>query len=201
MPFVDIVKDRRVHVFVCGAGHCKGNGKYGRHVRRYLDKGDAKSTSNLRRHAKGCWGREAIEAADNTKDAFAARDAMAKAIPRDGSLTSVFARIGKQDRVTYSHRQHTRAEVRVGIVRWVAENMRPFLIVKDRLLLSLLKTGRPDYHVPSPQTVSRDVKNVFVHCRQRIAKMLQVSVTSESVIDCPREIIWLIIHARNATDI
>jgi hypothetical protein len=52
--------------------------------------------------------------------------------------------------------------------------MRPFKIVKDRGFQSLMKTGRPDYYIPSPQTVSRDVKQVFVRCRQRIAKMLQV---------------------------
>jgi hypothetical protein len=51
--------------------------------------------------------------------------------------------------------------------------MRPFKIVKDRGFQTLMKTGRPDYYIPSPETVSRDVKKVFVRCRQRIAKMLQ----------------------------
>lgn len=60
-------------------------------------------------------------------------------------------------------------------MRWVAENKRPFAIVKDRAFLSLMKTGRPDYKVPSPSTVSRDVKEVFANCRSRVAKMLQVS--------------------------
>ena len=63
-------------------------------------------------------------------------------------------------------------------MRWVAENMRPFGIVKDRGFQSLMKTGRPRYYIPSPDTVSRDVKKVFVMCRQRIAKMLQVSKLS-----------------------
>ena len=36
-----------------------------------------------------------------------------------------------------------------------------------------MKTGRPDYHIPSEQTVSRDVKQVFVHARKHIAKLLQ----------------------------
>ena len=61
------------------------------------------------------------------------------------------------------------------IVRWVAENMWPFTVVKDQGFQSLMKTGRPGYYIPSPATVSRNVKNVFVQCRQRIAKMLQVS--------------------------
>jgi hypothetical protein len=36
-----------------------------------------------------------------------------------------------------------------------------------------MKTGRPEYYIPSPTTVSRDVKQVFVKARKRIAKMLQ----------------------------
>ena len=59
------------------------------------------------------------------------------------------------------------------IVRWVAENARPFNIVKDRAFLSLMKTGRPSHYIPSPSTVSRDVKLVFARTRQRIAKMLR----------------------------
>src|SRR6266545_3662556 len=34
-----------------------------------------------------------------------------------------------------------------------------------------MKTGRPDYHIPSPETVSHDVKDVFVRVRKHIAKM------------------------------
>jgi hypothetical protein len=36
-----------------------------------------------------------------------------------------------------------------------------------------MKTGRPEYYIPSPTTVSRDVKHVFVKARCRIAQMLQ----------------------------
>ncbi|KAF8801351.1 hypothetical protein BYT27DRAFT_7115214, partial [Phlegmacium glaucopus] len=50
------------------------------------------------------------------------------------------------------------------IIRWVAENMRPFSIVKDRGFQSLMKTGRPRYYIPCPATVSRDVRKVFVKC-------------------------------------
>jgi hypothetical protein len=64
---------------------------------------------------------------------------------------------------------------RAEIVRWVSESKRPFKIVKDRRFQTLMKTGRPEYHIPSPETVSRDVRNVFVNARKHIAKMLQVS--------------------------
>lgn len=53
--------------------------------------------------------------------------------------------------------------------------MRPFDVVKDRGFRNLMKTGRPEYYLPSPATVSRDVKRVFAKSRERIAKMLQVS--------------------------
>ena len=60
------------------------------------------------------------------------------------------------------------------IVRWVAESRCPFQIINDRGFQSLMKMGRPGYHLPSAETVSRDTKRVFVSVRKRIAKMLQV---------------------------
>jgi hypothetical protein len=85
-------------------------------VRRYLDTGDAKSTSNLRKHAKICWGEEAVAAADNTKDVFTAREALEKMKILNSSITNslitgVFERVAKS-RVTFSHRQHTTTEAR-----------------------------------------------------------------------------------------
>jgi hypothetical protein len=67
---------------------------------------------------------------------------------------------------------------RAEIVFWVAESKRPFKIMKDHGFQSLMKTGRPAYSIPSPQTVSRDVKKVFVQVCKHIAKMLQVGISS-----------------------
>jgi hypothetical protein len=53
--------------------------------------------------------------------------------------------------------------------------MRPFSIVEDPGFRCLMKTGRPEYYLPSHSTVSRDVREVFKRVRKRIAKMLQVS--------------------------
>jgi hypothetical protein len=39
-----------------------------------------------------------------------------------------------------------------------------------------MKTGRPEYYLPSASTVSRDVKEVFKKVRGRIATMLQVGI-------------------------
>lgn len=47
-------QNRRYHEFKCAAKSCKGRS---REVRRFLDKKHAKSTSNLRKHAKKCWVR------------------------------------------------------------------------------------------------------------------------------------------------
>jgi hypothetical protein len=98
-PCVEYVDSRRAHVFMCAAGRCKG--KNGRDVHCFLDKGDRKSTSNLRKHAKTCWESEAVEAVDNTHDVDAAREILSKANKRDGSITTKFKRIGK-GKVTYS---------------------------------------------------------------------------------------------------
>ncbi len=110
MPSIEYIKGRRVHVFECAATHCKGKGN-GRFVRRYLDTGDAKSSGNLRKHAKGCWGEEAVAAADNTKDVQAAREALGRMKSVDSSITAAFERVAKS-KVTYSHRQHTTMETR-----------------------------------------------------------------------------------------
>lgn len=68
-------------------------------------------------------------------------------------------------------------------VRWVSESMRPFSIVEDRGFQCLMKTGRPEYCLPSASTVSRDVKEVFTKVRARIAKMLQVRIQVSYMIN------------------
>jgi hypothetical protein len=62
---------------------------------------------------------------------------------------------------------------RAEMVRWVCEDLRPFQIVKDQGFQRLMKTGRPEIYVPSPETISRDVKIIYAHTRERLAKMLQ----------------------------
>ena len=44
--------------------------------------------------------------------------------------------------------------------------------------LSLMKTGRPEYYIPSATTVSRDIRIVFAQMHARIGQMLQVSLSS-----------------------
>jgi hypothetical protein len=142
-----------------------------------LDTSDAKSTGNMRKHAKKCWGIDMIESADKANNANEVRATTVWGILNPESITAAFERTGK-GKVTYSHRQHTTTEPRAEIVCWVAESKRPFKVVSDRGFQSLMKTRRPGYYTPSPVTVSRDVKKVFANARKRIAKMLQVSVIS-----------------------
>ena len=79
-------------------------------VHRYLDTGDVKSTSNLRKHAKICWGEETVGAADQTRDIDAAHEALKKI--KDRSITEAFERVAKKGKLSYSHRQHTTTESR-----------------------------------------------------------------------------------------
>jgi hypothetical protein len=66
-------------------------------------------------------------------------------------------------------------------VHWVAESKWPFQIINDCGFCSLMKTGRPEYHIPSVQTLSHNVHNVFVQVRKQIAHMLQVSHVKEDM--------------------
>jgi len=66
---------------------------------------------------------------------------------------------------------------RVKLVRWVAENLRPYEIVSDRGFQCLMKTGRPGYYLTHPSTISRDLKVVFKNVRNQVARMLRISHT------------------------
>ncbi|KAF5324406.1 hypothetical protein D9619_011183 [Psilocybe cf. subviscida] len=171
-PRIEYKKGRRMHVFECLSKTCRGKGNNKREVNRYVDTADSTSTSNLRKHAKLCWGDDTITAADDTNDVAAARKIVNSSGSKDGSITASFKRIGK-GKVTYSHKPHTKTETRAVIVRWVTENHRPFNIVKDEAFNCMMKTGRTGQYIPSPSTVSKDVKGVFTRARSRIAKLLQ----------------------------
>jgi hypothetical protein len=104
-PDIGYEDGRRFHGFRCAARGCK------KVVRRFLDKSDARSTGNLRKHAKSCWGEEAVEAAGTVKNATEARESIVKTLRANGSITTAFEVAGK-GRVTYSHRPHTKTETK-----------------------------------------------------------------------------------------
>ncbi|KAG2365607.1 hypothetical protein BDR07DRAFT_1449760 [Suillus spraguei] len=109
-------------------------------VQCFLDKGD---------HVCLCWGDEVLKAADSAKEA---REVCNKIVDSKG-------------KIMYLHHQHTHTETRAEIVHWVSKSLHPSNVIKDHAFQSLMKTGRPEYHIPSPFTVSCDVRLV--------AKMLQ----------------------------
>jgi hypothetical protein len=183
-PAVEYINGHHCHIFNCAAKSCK------QWVHQFLDKDDAGSTSNLWKHALFCWGEASVKFITELSNIKDTRESV-KSYQETGSITASFERIGK-DKMTYSHRQHMKTETkyvgymsnvfffywsefsRAEIVHWVSESLRPFLIVKDRGFLCLMKTGRPEYYLPSPSTVSHDVRLVFANVWRRMAKMMQV---------------------------
>jgi hypothetical protein len=99
---------RRYVKFTCGAPHCKATTRI---VKRFLDTKDSSSTSNLRKHAAGCWGKELLEEAEAATTVEAAREGLAKAEMKDGQITAVFERQGKGP-VTFSTMPLTYKETR-----------------------------------------------------------------------------------------
>ena len=75
----------------------------------FLDKKDAYSTGNMQKHVKTCWGANILAAADSAKDLEEVRMQIVKDVQQNGSITAAF----KQKNInTFSHCQHTRAEIR-----------------------------------------------------------------------------------------
>jgi len=86
VPEIEYIDGRRTHVFKCLTRGCS------RTIRRYLDKGDAKSTSNMWKHARSCYGEDIV-------------NEIAEAI------TVAFERKG-MGQVSFSARQHTKSEAK-----------------------------------------------------------------------------------------
>ena len=170
------------HEFHCAAPTCKGKSNRPRIIRRYLDKNDRNSTSNMHKHTKNCWGEEIVSKALEGKGELSIEDVrkgLSLAKLHDGLITVSFERKEKGS-VTFSTRQHTYTETRsvviltnpkkkktyylhsrVECVRWVAESMISMKTIDDPGFHRLMKTGRPRYRIPSSRTVARDVHVVF----------------------------------------
>ena len=73
-----------------------------RGVCQFLDKGDSKSTSNMRKHTKKCWGDEVVALADKAKNANKIHATTIKGALDPQSITTAFERKGK-GKVKYSH--------------------------------------------------------------------------------------------------
>jgi len=154
----------KYHFFKCASVKCKGKGQKG--VRHYLD---------LKDHAVKCFGQDAVKATFKKTQSGG----------RDVSIFTVFAHQGQQP-VKISHRTHITEESRwvldsyfecshlrnnrAHIVRWCAKNNCPHRIIKDCQFEILMKAGQPGTSLPSPITVSCNIKAAFEHCRECIDK-------------------------------
>jgi hypothetical protein len=90
----------------------QGHGRSARCVNCFFDKGDALSTSNLRKHAKICWGDDVVKLADETKDVRLARGIVGKSEMGNATVTAMFERAKKGGVMTYSHTQHSKTETK-----------------------------------------------------------------------------------------
>ncbi|TFK57897.1 hypothetical protein BDN72DRAFT_742281, partial [Pluteus cervinus] len=165
-PVLETENGRQYILFTCFGKGCKQT------VRRYIGTADESSTRNLRSHVKACWGEDILQRAELAKVASVALETVVKPYKLNGTLTSAFAFKGTGKPV-YSTQPLTKTQTKTETVRWICEDFRPMAIVKDRGFNKLMKSGRPAQYVPSPSTVSRDVKQVFVKTRARIARKLQ----------------------------
>jgi len=108
VPTIEYMDGRHCHSFQCTMKTCKNRTHS---VQRFLDKGDAKSTSNLQKHAWKCWGEDVVKTADEARNADDVRATTVKGVLQTGSIATSFEQKGK-GKVTYSHRQHTKTETR-----------------------------------------------------------------------------------------
>ena len=114
-PTIEVVDGCRCHEFQCATPLCRGKGVRPRIVRRYLDKADLNSTSNMHKHVKNCWGDESVRKALKTKGALSIEEvhkSLGQAKLKDRSIMASFERKGKGS-VTFSTRQHTYSETRL----------------------------------------------------------------------------------------
>ncbi|KAF9001213.1 hypothetical protein BDZ89DRAFT_968687, partial [Hymenopellis radicata] len=165
---VAIYNGRKAHMFKCRARGCTYS------IPRYQDVKlkDRNLPSNLRTHSKSCWGESIVKEANGTS-----REGAEKALKKhdkhpDKDIKSFFSEQARRKGVkTFSTHSDTPAEARSVISAFV--DGRPFNIVKDRMYVDLQKTGRPEYYIPHPTTMSRDVKTAFVRTRQEIVQLLR----------------------------
>jgi hypothetical protein len=76
---------------------------------------------------------------------------------------------------------YSKAELRYLITLWVSSCHRPFAIVNDPPLQRILKMLFAKVDIPSPSTVSREVKEAFMIAKKNVGSVLQVCERVTSV--------------------
>ena len=112
IPNIEYVDGCHSHSFQCAAPECKHKS---RGIQRFLDKGDAKLTSNMWKHAKRCWGDDVVMSTDQVKNVNEVWATTIKGALDPQLITVAFELKGK-GKVKYSHRQHMKTEARAEIV-------------------------------------------------------------------------------------
>jgi len=147
-------------------------------IQHFQDLKDHAATSNLRSHTIRCFGQEAIDAAFNGTHPKA----------RNQSLLHLHNKANNSSRSLTMHIQRLNlSEYHLNcwdpfwlissayISWWCTENNCPLHIVKDQHFEVLIKVGQPTTYIPSPSTVSQDIKAVFEKSWECIDKILKVS--------------------------
>ena len=68
---------------------------------------------------------------------------------------------------------YTKPRFRYLLAKWIFRNHRPFAIIQDKELLQILRMLYAKVEVPSPNTVSRDVREIFALTRKQVGNILQ----------------------------
>jgi hypothetical protein len=126
-----------------------------------------------------CFGEDAVAAAMGVQNLKLAWGVMKDKVSlrHSGSIAVAFQQAGTE-KTTYSTSPATKLEVHANHVSWICESKRPFAIAKDQGYHRNMKTGWPHQYIPSPETISRDVRVVFVEAHKYISGLLKVCQTS-----------------------
>ncbi|KAJ7587040.1 hypothetical protein C8J56DRAFT_786832, partial [Mycena floridula] len=136
---------RPYHWFACDLKTCRGQGAHG--VKRYADTSDSSGTKNLKRHAKTCFGEDALMAADK-----------AKSQPQDQSTTAW----GRQSSKPAPHKPFTLSTMQATLVQWITESNRPVHITKVWKFVEL----------PLQSTIACDIETAFEHSLKSVSDRL-----------------------------
>ncbi|KAF9059140.1 hypothetical protein BDP27DRAFT_1239351, partial [Rhodocollybia butyracea] len=135
-------------------------------------------------HAKSCWGKEAVNAAQQSKSLENARAAIKRIGKKSQSKLAAALRTMKGWAESFSMQPPTKKEIRTS-----------FNIVKDRCYRWLQREGCPEQYIPSCETVSRDVKKLYTCTKEKLAEELQAQDKEiPIVIDCwtsPNHRAWM----------
>jgi hypothetical protein len=91
---------------------CGNKRKCTHEIKRYLDKQDKSSTSNLNKHVRACWGEAAFNAGKELGTKEQAYKLVVKPMKTNGTLTLAFDVIAKGKKPLHSNINHSKPEVR-----------------------------------------------------------------------------------------